>query len=188
LASLENRAPHPRPTSLDSEGNHPANAVNSATVVEQIVREVVPQVKAAATREHERTREWFINHAMPKAIRVAQASAYDVLRAHGILSEPRSRRSSGGRNYPDDRQIGKHTPTEITPRLLSDEEINELAESCVALLVTQGQTIDRSLSEMSIEAGGFLLPEDAPKVRARAEVLARAGATTPNDGREGNGS
>jgi hypothetical protein len=70
--------------------------------------------------------------------------------------------------------------------LLSDEEITELAESCVALLVTQGQTIDRSLSEMSVEAGGFLLQEDAPKVRTRAEVLTRAGATKQNDGREDN--
>jgi hypothetical protein len=144
-------------------------------------------VRAVTAREHERAREWFINHALPKAIRVAQASAYDVLRAHGVINESRSR-SNSGRNHPDDRQVGKHIPTGITPRLLSDEEITELAESCVALLVTQGQTIDRSLSEMSVEAGGFLLQEDASKVRARAEVLARADATTPNDGREGNGS
>jgi hypothetical protein len=187
LASLENRAAPLRSTAFDVTDKHSANVINSATVVEQIVREVVPQVRAAATREHERTREWFINHAMPKAIRVAQASAYDVLRAHGHINESRSRSSSSGRNHPDDRQVGKHIPTEITPRLLSDEEITELAESCVALLVTQGQTIDRSLSEMSVEAGGFLLQEDAPKVRARAESLTLAGAVTQNSGREGNG-
>ena len=181
------RAPHSQPTTLDSAGNHPLNVIDSAAVVERIVREVVPQVKAAAAREHERTREWFINHAMPKAIRVAQASAYDVLRAHGVINGSRSRSSSTGRNRPDDRQVGKHIPTEITPHLLSDEEINELAESCVALLVTQGQTIDRSLSEMSVEAGGFLLQDDAPKVRAKAESLTRAGATTHNDRREGDG-
>jgi hypothetical protein len=188
-ASPETRVAPPPPTSLDSAENHPANAVNTATVVERIVREVVPQVKAAAAREQERTREWFITHALPKAIRVAQASAYDVLRSHGVINESRSRSSSSssGRNHPDDRQVGKHTPTEITPRLLSDEEITELAESCVALLVTQGQSIDFSLSEMRVEAGGFLLQEDAPKVRAKAEVLTRAGETTQNDGREGNG-
>jgi hypothetical protein len=181
----ETSAPHSRPTSLDSVENHPADVVNSAAVVDRIVREVVPQVRAAAAREHERTREWFINHAMPKAIRVAQRSAYDVLRAHGVINESRSR--SSGRNHPDDRQVGKHTPTKITPRLLSGEEITELAESCVALLITQGQTIDRSLSEMIVEAGGFLLPEDAPKVRARAEVLTRSSAANQNSGREGNG-
>jgi hypothetical protein len=186
-ASPENSAAPPRSTAFNITEKHSANAVNSATVVEQIVREVVPQVRAVTAREHERAREWFINHALPKAIRVAQASAYDVLRAHGVINESRSR-SNSGRNHPDDRQVGKHIPTGITPRLLSDEEITELAESCVALLVTQGQTIDRSLSEMSVEAGGFLLQEDASKVRARAEVLARADATTQNDGREGNGS
>jgi hypothetical protein len=186
-ASPENSAAPPRSTAFDITEKHSANAVNSATVVEQIVREVVPQVRAVTAREHERAREWFINHALPKAIRVAQASAYDVLRAHGVINESRSR-SNSGRNHPDDRQVGKHIPTGITPRLLSDEEITELAESCVALLVTQGQTIDRSLSEMSVEAGGFLLQEDASKVRAKAEVLARVSATTPNDGREGDGS
>jgi hypothetical protein len=188
-ASLENRAAPPRSTAFDVPEKHSANAVNSATVIERIVREVIPEVKAAAAREQERTREWFINHALPKAIRVAQRSAYDVLRAHGVINESRSRSNSGsGRNRPDDRQVGKHIPTEITPHLLSDEEINELAESCVALLVTQGQTIDRSLSEMSVEVGGFLLPEDAPKVCARAEILTRVGATTQNSGREGDGS
>jgi hypothetical protein len=147
------------------------------------VRVVVPQVKAATSREQERTREWFINHALPKAIRVAQASAYDVLRAHGVIDRARAR--SGRGHSRDDRQVGKHTPIEVAPRLLSDDEINELAESCLALLDIQGQTIDRTLSEMSVDAGGFLLPEDAPKVRTRA--LARAGATPEKEGREGNG-
>jgi hypothetical protein len=186
-APPENHMATPRPRAPDNAEKHPASVINSATVVEQVKREVASQVRSATAQEHERTREWFITHALPKAIRVAQRSAYDVLRAHGVLNEPRSRSSSGGRNYPDDRQVGKHTPTEIAPRLLSDEEITELAESCVALLVTQGQSIDLSLSEMSVEAGGFLLLEDAPKVRARAEVLARAGATAQSDGREGNG-
>jgi hypothetical protein len=183
----ETRATTPQLTAHDSAGKDSANTVNIAAVVERIVREVVPQVKAAAAREHERTREWFISHALPKAVRVAQASAYDVLRAHGLINESRSR-SGSGRNHPDDRQVGKHIPAGIAPRLLSDEEINELAESCVALLVTQGQSIDHTLSEMSVEAGGFLLQEDAPKVRARAEVLTRASATTQREGREGNGS
>ena len=187
LALPETRAPHPQPTAFDVPEKHSANAINSAAVVEQIVREVVPQMRAAAAREHERTREWFISHALPKAVRVAQASAYDVLRAHGHVNESHSRSSGNGRNHPDDRQVGRHIPVKITPRLLSDEEISELAQGCVALLVTQGQTIDRSLSEMSVEAGGFLLQEDAPKVRARAEVLTRAGAPAQNSGREGNG-
>lgn len=165
--------------------NLSARAIDSTAVVEQIVREVVPQIKAAAAREHERTREWFINHALPKAIRVAQASAYDVLRAHGQISEPRAR-NGNSHHRPEDRRIGKPAPTPTTPRLLSDEEITELAEGCVALLVTQGQTLDRSLSEMSVEAGGFLLPEDAPKVRAKAEVITLGGAVNQTSRSEGH--
>lgn len=173
-------------TVLNSAEEHSVNVINSTTIVKQIKREIVAQVRSATAQEHERTREWFSTHALPKAIRIAQRSAYDVLRAHGLINEPRSR-SSGGRNYPDDQKVGKHIPTKLTPRLLSNDEITELAESCVALLVMQGQTIDCTLSEISIEAGGFLLPEDAPKVRARAESLTRAGEVTQDLRREGNG-
>lgn len=177
----ETCAAHPRPASPNFTENPAANAANGSAIVERIVREVIPHVKAAAAPEHERMREWFISHALPKAIRVAQASAYDVLRAHGLIKETRSR--SGSRDHPDDRQVGKYTPTEIAPRKLSDQQINELAESCVALLVTQGQSLDRTLSEMSVEAGGFLLLEDIPKVRVKAEALTQAGAAEQSKGR-----
>jgi hypothetical protein len=39
------------------------------------------------------------------------------------------------------------------------------------VLETHGQAIDTTLSEISSEAGGRLLPEDAPKVRALAESM-----------------
>ena len=41
---------------------------------------------------------------------------------------------------------------------------------CVAMLETHGQGIDVTLSELSSETGGPILPEDAPKVRAEAEM------------------
>ena len=140
----------------------------------------------AASHEHEQIRQWFLNHALPKAVRVAQASAYDVLRGHGLLSDPRSR-SSNGRVITDGRKVGKQVSAETTPRLLSDEKIIEVAEICVALLFTQNQTIDRSLSEMSVEAGGFLLPGDIPKVRARAKTLALIGEVGKTSRRENDG-
>lgn len=152
-------------------------AISSAAIVEQIVREIAPQVRAATAREHERTREWFADYALPKAVRVAQRSAYDVLRAHGLITEPNSRDRRP--NRADDRQVGKHPVAEVAARSLADEDIAELAESCVALLVTQGQQIDLTLSEMGVDAGGFLLPEDATRVRARAEVLISAGVAKP---------
>ena len=56
--------------------------------------------------------------------------------------------------------------------MLSPEEILETAETCVALLETQGKSIDVTLSEISSE-GGWLLPEDAPRVREVAQTLLR---------------
>jgi hypothetical protein len=159
---------------------------SNAAMVEEIVARVVPQMKSVAAQQHEQTREWFINQALPKAVRVAQRSAYDVLRAHGVINESRSR-SGSGREYRDDRSIGKYVSAETTPRLLSAVEITEWAEACVALLVTQGQALEHTLSEIDVKAGGFLLPEDVPKVRAKAEDLIRTNATTANDGRQGNG-
>jgi hypothetical protein len=161
---------------LKSSGVDPANDISGAKLVEQIKREVASQVRAASATEHERTREWFINHALPKAIRIGQRSAYDVLRSYGALSDQRPRGSK--QTPPDSREVGKQKPQNVAVRSLTDDEITELAESCVALFITQGQSIERTVSEMMSEAGGFLLREDAPKVRARAEVLTRAGAKT----------
>ena len=141
---------------------------NAASITEQIVKEIAPQIRAACAREHERTREWFQSHALPKAIRVSQAAAYDVLRAHGVVTEPRSRNRKNSSRIDE---VGKQGNYEVDLHKLSDDEVAAYAHSCVALLITQGQTIERTLSEMSAEAGGFLLPEDAPRVRAQAEAL-----------------
>ena len=47
----------------------------------------------------------------------------------------------------------------------------ELTQACVAMLEVKGQSVEVTLSEMSAEAGGFLLPEDAPRVRVKAEAF-----------------
>lgn len=179
-------------------GTRPSDKVDSGTLpalrLEQIIQQVgvalEPSLRAAAARaasvEHERTREWLEKRGLPKVARVAQREAYDVLRNYGLLSDPRS--AGGGRALPDSREVGKQTATRTAPRLLSDQEISELAESCVALLAAHGQSIDLTLSEMSVDAGGFLLQEDTPKVRARAEVLTLGCELTQPSGREGDDS
>jgi hypothetical protein len=43
------------------------------------------------------------------------------------------------------------------------------------MLETQGQSIEVTLSEMSSEAGGFLLPEDAGRVREKTNSLLNVG-------------
>jgi hypothetical protein len=45
---------------------------------------------------------------------------------------------------------------------------------CITMQEIHGQSNDVTLSEMSREAGGYLLAEDAPKVRALAVSLAQA--------------
>jgi hypothetical protein len=43
---------------------------------------------------------------------------------------------------------------------------------CIALLETQGKSIEVTLSEISSEGGGWLLPEDVSRVREAARELA----------------
>jgi hypothetical protein len=144
-----------------------ANQFNSDELIERLARELVPHVRSAAAREHERTREWFTAHALPKAIRISQRSAYDVLRAHGVVTEPRGGKKNVGL------EIGRHAPAPPLAETLTEDDVTMLAQSCVALFETQGQPVERTLAEMGVEGGGFLLPEDASRVRASVETLLR---------------
>jgi hypothetical protein len=145
--------------------------VSATEVAAQVLRQVIPQVKALTTTEMERTRQWFITHALPKAIRVSHRSAYDVLRAHGHLAEPKPRPERAG--HSGARAVGKNSRPAPPPRPLNEAEIAELAQSCLALLMTQGQQIEQTVADIGVAAGGFLLPEDAARVRAEAESLVR---------------
>jgi hypothetical protein len=144
-------------------------------IVERLKTELEPCVKAAATqattqitaREMARTREWFETKALPKAVRVAQHETYDLFRKHGSLDE-RTRRARA------DLEVGRANSESYTSPVahkLSPEEIRETAETCVALLETQGKSVDMTLLEISSEGGGWLLPEDAPRVREAAQAL-----------------
>jgi hypothetical protein len=141
-------------------------------IVRQLKRELEPALQAAArtaaAEEHERTREWLENRGLPKAARVAQREAYNVLRQHGLVGAAAGKAGAGlnvGR--------GEYVPAEPSP--LSPEEIRELAETCVAMLEVHGQSIDTTLAELSAEAGGVLLTADAPRVRELAEAIAYGG-------------
>jgi hypothetical protein len=142
--------------------------------VDEIVRrlkvELEPAMRTAAVqaaaREHERTREWLENRGLPKAARVAQREAFNVLRQHGIIKD-------SGRRAHRELMLGQHGQAPYRPKLLTADEIREVAEICVSMLEGQGQAIDVTLAEISNEAGGYLLAEDAPKVLELAESLAR---------------
>ena len=137
-------------------------------VVARLKAELEPAMhtaaRQAASREHERTREWLENRGLPKAARVAQHEAYNVLRKYGVISE-------SGRNSGAHADVGRSDYTPPEPHKLSPDEITDMAGVCVAMLETKGQSIEFTLSEMSTEAGGFLLPEDAGHVREKANFL-----------------
>lgn len=136
-------------------------------IVSRLRRELEPTLQSAAqraaAREHERTREWLESRGLPKAARVAQREAYNVLRKYGVVKDTaRASNAETGR--------GGYTPA-ATPQPLTEGEVEELAQACVAMLEVKGQPVEVTLSEMSAEAGGFMLPDDAAKVRERAEHL-----------------
>jgi hypothetical protein len=142
-------------------------AVPVGEIVGRLKAELEPCVRDAAARaaaqssarEMERTREWFETKALPKAVRVAQRETYDLLRKHRAVDDWRGRESVG---LDVGRGRGDYT---AAARPLTVEEVRETAEVCVALLETQGKSIEVTLSEFSSERGGWLLPEDAPRVR-----------------------
>ena len=169
--------PDPQPTAarrfvqaVETGEGVPSRAPHRVEVpVEEIVwrlsRELRPSLESAARRaaaqEHERTREWLESRGLPKAARVAQREAYNVLRKYGVIRDaPQSAHADVGRGHPAE---GRQS--------LLDGEVEELAQACVAMLEVKGQAVELTLSEMSAEVGGFLLPEDAPLVRARAQAL-----------------
>jgi hypothetical protein len=155
------------------KGPAPRTALRIDVPVEEIVsrlrRELEPSLRAAASqaaaREHERTREWLESRGLPKAARVAQHEAYNVLRSHGLIGTEAGRARAG-------LEVGRGGDARATAaRPLTPEEVAEAAETCVALFEAQGKSVDVTLSEISSEGGGWLLPEDAPRVREAALEL-----------------
>jgi hypothetical protein len=161
--------PHATPATVTNEVAPSQAQLRVEVSVDEIVArlsyELGPSLQSAARRaaaqEHERTRDWLESRGLPKAARVAQREAFNVLRRYGVIKD------SG---QPSHAEVGRsHPAQEHLP--LSDGEVEELAQACVAMLEVKGQSVELTLSEMSDEAGGFLLPADAPRVRARAEAL-----------------
>jgi hypothetical protein len=118
--------------------------------------------RRAAADEHERTREWLERSGLPKAARVAQRETYNVLRRNGVIKDA-SRTATG--------EVGRGPYARPEPQPLSEAEVNELAEACVALFEVKGQHAEVTIGEMSVSSGGMLLPEDAPRVLSKAQIL-----------------
>jgi hypothetical protein len=167
---------HARPVPEPSPFKHPDerssarverhSEISSDQVVQRLRSELEPMLRQIAQRaaadEHERTREWLERSGLPKAARVAQRETYDVLRRNGVIRDA-SRKTFG--------DVGVGSNTQPEPRPLSDSEVDELAEACVALFEAKGQPVEFTLLGMGVAAGGMLLPEDAPRVLSKVEAL-----------------
>jgi hypothetical protein len=165
------------PQGVRSESVPPPHTVARVEVpVEEVVwrlrRELGPSLeeaaRRAAAREHERTREWLETRGLPKAARVAQREAFNVLRQHGVVGAANKHAGSAA-------GVGGQGQGARAARALTPGEVRGVAESCVAVLEARGQAIDVTLAGIGAGAGGFLLPEDAPRVRELAEAMARGG-------------
>src|SRR5215207_9964484 len=150
-----------------------ANPIVAAEFTEMLLGRLEPAVRKAAAqaaaREHERTREWLESRGLPKAARVAQREAYNVLRQHGLISTAVSVPGIGA-------TVGRKGSAEmVKPQALSPAEVKELAETCMTMLEVHGKPIEVTLAELSAEVGGVLLAEDVPKVRGLVRALASDG-------------
>lgn len=68
-----------------------------AGLTKQIAAELRSEIATAIERETDDIREWFLNHGLPKATRVAQRETYNLLRAHGVIAK-KSNSGDIGRN------------------------------------------------------------------------------------------
>ena len=163
------------PSNVATIKTGPADA---AADVIQIAHDIVPLLlpqlretirsatRHAAADQEQRLRIWLSDQALPKVARVAQSESYKVLRQHGIAGGQATRARSH-------LHVGAGPRTPQKPRPLSEQEVADTAEYCLYRLQADGQSIDVTLAEVSTDAGGYLLAEDAPKVRELAIALAR---------------
>jgi hypothetical protein len=162
--------PNPSTFRLPNKGFSEQVTLHTEIPSEQVVRRLRSELepllqqiaRRAAADEHERTREWLERSGLPKAARVAQRETYDVLRRNGVIRDA-SRGTQG--------EVGGGSYVRPEPRTLSESEVVEFAEACVALFEAKGQPVEVTLGGMCVAAGGMLLPEDVPRVQSKVEAM-----------------
>lgn len=129
-------------------------------------REVERAVGSACSKEAALTREWLEKAGLPKAARVAQREAYNVLRAHGLIEKNSGR---GG-------LVGSTAPA---GGVETGESREETVRLCVALATTvRGVGLDELLSEY-VTRGEMTADEARSVIREAREMgLLEAGRDT----------
>ena len=138
------------------------------------LRQQIPQMVSQAQREEaEQTRKWFNDKALPKAIRVAQHEAYQILRQSGQAVEEAARHQAASSVGRQNSTADPANPPVTTAQ--STAQITELAEICLTQLELCGQPISATVAAMVGDgsAQSCLHPTDAPRVQAAAEALCR---------------
>jgi hypothetical protein len=157
-----------------------ADRVGLTRLVDLLKRELEPVLRLgaaqAAAREHDKTRHWFENRVLPKAVRVAQHESYSLLKQHGLLERGQqvSKSRSAAERSASELAAGRRGVHLSQAKLLSPTEVEELADLCATYQQFRGQPIEITLAELSADVGGCILAEDAPKVRGLAIEKAQA--------------
>lgn len=146
------------------QGREPAYLTLSPAVLDSIVERVTRGLTPMIESQQNQIRDWMEEKGLPKAIRVAQKEAFSVLKKTGSVDSSRQRSQA-------ELMVGASTRRRYSPGQLSEEEVKDLADICLFMLDTKGQSFDVTLAEMSSERRGFLLPGDDSQVRAVAETL-----------------
>jgi hypothetical protein len=191
----------PRPVALVSEPSHSPNLhplsappakqdrLNVDALILRIVAELRPEISAAVRRESDGTREWLLNHGLPKATRVAQRETYDLLRSYGVIVKKAVHSGDVGRNVAEDnvgREMDRLASALARARAEFRRVIAAAAESDKSALPEACRAADRELCGLHdrIIAGERPTPNEVEgKLEAVEDEVAKAlwAATDPAD-------
>ena len=161
-------------------------------LIRQVVAELKPEITAVVKRETEVTREWFLNHGLPKAMRVAQRETCDLLRAYGVLAKKGGHSADVGKcAAPAETGQGREAEISRVATFIAEADkviqqvINAASES--PKLTAACRTASRELNELydRIAAHMLLTPEEIEdKLAVIDDTLMKAAweAVDPGEG------
>jgi hypothetical protein len=165
----ETAEPDAPPQGAPPNGQRPWEEAVPEQVASLIRRELEGAVAAACRREAERTREWLEQAGLPKAARVAQREAYNLLRAHGLVKKNVERNSTTPRDrICEGREVESQESREETIRLcvaMASEVRGIGLDEFLGEYVTRGEmtegealTLLREAREMDLWGGEGITP------------------------------
>lgn len=167
-ASSHQTLPAQKPTtSKNTETTNPTTNADLDKLIARLQTELEKRLAMATARAtseaHEHTRQWFEQKALPKAIRIGQKEAYNVLRTYGLLK----------RESLSDSQVGKSFVASETTNLKqrTHAEIRDLAEACAAMFELQGKAIEQTISELCASEKTKLSLDDAEQIKKVALAI-----------------